>query len=52
LSNAVGLIGTKTINWTGTTPSAYSNSNVTQTGSAGNTETRPRNVALMFIVKT
>jgi microcystin-dependent protein len=52
LSNSVGLVGTKTINWIGTLPSAYSNSNVTQTGSAGGTETRPRNVALMFIVKT
>jgi microcystin-dependent protein len=52
LSNSVGLVGTKTINWYGTFPSAYSNNNVTQTGSAGGTETRPRNVALMYIVKT
>jgi hypothetical protein len=51
LSNAVGLVS-PTINWSGTGGAAYRNSNDTQTGSAGSTETRPRNVALMYCIKT
>lgn len=51
LSNSIGLVGTKTINWFGVEGRVYNNSNNTQTGSAGGIETRPRNVALMFIVK-
>jgi microcystin-dependent protein len=51
LSNCIGFANPQ-INWQGTGGLAYNNSNNTQTGSAGGTETRPRNVALMFIVKT
>ena len=52
LSNAVGLVSPGVINFAGTAGTPYNNNNVTQTGSAGGTETRPRNIALMFIVKT
>jgi hypothetical protein len=52
LSNSIGLVPPSTINWHGSDSTAYNNNNVTQTGSAGGTETRPRNIALMFIVKT